>query len=284
MMKSISFLILLISGVLLGQKPTISLRTEVLNTFVPLNDSILISKTEVSFGEYTSYLAHIQRDSSESYYNAQLPDSTALADISKANHYYKAPYFMGYLNHPIYNVFPVVGISYQQAIKFCEWKTAQFHQQNKKKAYQNLVFRLPSPEEWNAALGNQQLYWRKQKKKGLKMKDIPQFDPARKRRKVERIFFNVSDIELFLVNKSVMQREKTLVTEGPQAQPSPTSCEVENELGLQHLIGNVSEMTNVEGQAKGLNYSLDYKVDLRNHVVSYTSAQAWLGVRLVASW
>jgi formylglycine-generating enzyme required for sulfatase activity len=63
-----------------------------------------------------------------------------------------------YLNHPRFNYFPMVNISYSVAAKFCKWRTlvvkilyASHNKRERKKMYDNLVYRLPTFEELELA-------------------------------------------------------------------------------------------------------------------------------------
>ena len=49
----------------------------------------------------------------------------ALPDVSvwREDLAYNEPYLQNYFTHPAYNEYPVVGITWEQAVDFCQWRT-----------------------------------------------------------------------------------------------------------------------------------------------------------------
>lgn len=91
---------------------------------------------QVTYKEYKNYLASVKNDSSTNFYLTQLPDST----IGPAEVYKK------YITSKDYDNFPVLGISWDNAMNFCKWKTRK---ENKDSI--QFVYRLPNCSEWLAA-------------------------------------------------------------------------------------------------------------------------------------
>ncbi len=53
-----------------------------------------------------------------------------------------------------FNHYPAVNISYEAAIAYCEWLTARYNENTKRKKFKSVKFRLPTHQEWQiAALG-----------------------------------------------------------------------------------------------------------------------------------
>ena len=94
-----------------------------------------ISK-QVTFREYKEYLAAIRKDSSDQYYRSQLPDSSIA----------KRADWETYISDEIYNDYPVLGVSWDNAMNYCRWKTLK---DNKKDIL--FLYRLPHCSEWLAA-------------------------------------------------------------------------------------------------------------------------------------
>ena len=90
----------------------------------------------ITLGQYKEYLTAIKKDSSELYYQAQLPDPKMLSkeDYSK------------YLSDRSFEKFPVAGVSWDAAMNYCKWRTLR----------QNIgplefIYRLPKISEWLSA-------------------------------------------------------------------------------------------------------------------------------------
>lgn len=66
---------------------------------------------------------------------------------------FNEPMNRNYFWHPKFKQHPVVGITWEQAVQYCAWKTAQLNQLLEKTPYR-ITVRLPNSSEWEyAALG-----------------------------------------------------------------------------------------------------------------------------------
>lgn len=91
---------------------------------------------QVTLKEYKDYLNAVKKDSSETFYRSQLPDtSIGSADVRAK-----------YLNDKQYENFPVLGISWEDAMNYCKWKTMSTQKDSIK-----VLYRLPHCSEWLAA-------------------------------------------------------------------------------------------------------------------------------------
>jgi gliding motility-associated lipoprotein GldJ len=83
--------------------------------------SFYIDESEVRNVDYLEYLHWIKRVfvSYPEVYRKALPDTLVWRDELA----YNEPYVNNYLRHPAYGEYPVVGVSWEQAVDFCEWRT-----------------------------------------------------------------------------------------------------------------------------------------------------------------
>lgn len=71
------------------------------------------------------------------------PDT--LVWVSDFTYSFNEPLVRNYFNHVSFNHYPVVGVSYEQAKAYCDWKT------NQNPSFNRDVYRLPTEAEWEYA-------------------------------------------------------------------------------------------------------------------------------------
>lgn len=86
--------------------------------------SFYMDETEIANVHYLEYLYSVQKDSTLDFYEAALPDTSVWRNDLAFND----PYVEQYLRFPGFRMYPVVGISWTQAIDYSLWRTAVVNQ------------------------------------------------------------------------------------------------------------------------------------------------------------
>lgn len=197
--------------------------------------NLFVSKYEVSNSQWLSYLLDVkgQFGANSNEYKSALPDTTVwIPSIAST-----------YLRHPAYANYPVVGISYEQALQFCKW-----NEEKKRKNCEigsNVSCRLLKSCEWDI------------------IANIPMSKANKRNLSSNLIHAKSSEIN-----------ENTVPTTDIYAY-------IPNDKGLYNVIGNVSEMTLEKGISRGGNFSAEERNDILKVSFPYTKPEKWLGLRVV---
>lgn len=82
--------------------------------------SFYMDETEVANIHWLEYLYYVKLDSSREFYESALPDTAVWAsDLA-----YNDPYVDHYFRYPGFRYFPVVGVTWRQAVDYCAWRTS----------------------------------------------------------------------------------------------------------------------------------------------------------------
>lgn len=77
------------------------------------------------------------------------PDTTSWVNDFEFSH--NEPYMRNYFSHPSYAHHPVVGVSWEAAMGFCEWRTMYLRQSLQRNNVKIEKYRLPTEAEWEMA-------------------------------------------------------------------------------------------------------------------------------------
>jgi formylglycine-generating enzyme required for sulfatase activity len=220
---------------------------------VQITETFFADETEISNFSWNEYefWTKIKYGAYSPQHLAALPDTLVWRDTSA----YNEPYTKYYYRHPAYKNYPVVGISYEQALAFCKWRTErvkEFYSIRYKKELQ-IEYRLPGKAEWElislSALGNG-----KNKKGEMMLNCVSEPDPS-----------------------------DTLTYAGMADVTTPVYSYRKNSFGLFNAFGNVAEMVAEKGICKGGSWRHRLEECRSGKEVSYQKAEAWLGFRCVCS-
>lgn len=172
-----------------------------------------------------------------------------------------------YLRHPQYSNYPVVGISFEQANSFCSWRTSRVNEVfyvNKHKNVtfpidssivipKKVLFRLPSEEEWEYAA-----------RAG--------FDSSKyTHNNVRKTYYNTLETSSIRI---VTNNNEHFI-------PMVESALMPDRYNRYHLLGNVAEMIDYKGIAKGGSYIHSNNDSHYSKRILYSQPAYWLGFRCV---
>lgn len=225
-------------------------------TIVKINDTLYAGISEVTLYQWKQFLLESQKETSMSKAERKYfeRDSLYWKSVSKRFGGISSDYFL----NPEYSWCPVVGISYEEAVAFCDWVNLKVRSKFKN-GYQ-YTYRLPSESEWEYIVSCD-------KKAEKNKKDfIRIYNTSDK-------IIRESDLSRELNNKSYCCNNDMRLLSIYDSQ--------KNDCGLIHVKGNVSEMVQEKNISKGGSYQQTlFECDLskKQH---YSKPQLWLGFRYI---
>lgn len=233
-------------------------------TFIPpgtvqITETFYADETEIpnqAWLEYETW-TRIKYGANSPEHLATLPDTTVWRGSSLNEAYIKF-----YYRHPAYKNFPVVGISYEQALAFCKWRTnrvKEFYAIVYKKEME-LEYRLPTKEEWELLTNN-----------GL------------------NVFSNMGKTSKGYAKLNCLREPADSTNRSAEQKmmladvTAPVYSFWKNDFGLYNTIGNVAEMTSEPGVCKGGSWFHKMEECRVGKDLTYLQPASWLGFRCICT-
>lgn len=224
------------------------------------------SKCEVSNIEYKEFLMGTIEEGRADLIPEYAPNMEVWVEDTSFND----PYVKYYFSHPAFDNYPVVGVSYEAAVAFCEWKTRKFQGHvalnGSKPDESTYTFRLPTEAEWMAVargeakndawIAGGYAYPRDHKGRFLFNHRLGEGDYA------GVLGGDPKDYEGYMITAPVRSFPRT-------------------SNGVYNIAGNVSEMVSERGVAKGGNWTTLAEECTIESKQSYGTSTSWLGFRYV---
>jgi len=251
--------------------PTGVLKTEADNVQVA---GFMISATEVSNGDYMAFVDALRASGDEAALKVAMPDPKQWAQIGAG----VEPYETHYHTHPAYTNYPVVNVSREGALAYCQWLQDALAKEAGAAKYE---VRLPSRTEWwYAANGGHErapYAWGGPALRNAKGCTLANFrlvgdenvrrDPATgKAEVIEHPVVAMGSVASLVENADIT---------------APVHAYSPNDFGLYNMNGNVAEMLAEPGQAAGGSWrSPGY--DVRNaSLMTFNGPSPEVGFRVV---
>ncbi|PLX17505.1 MAG: hypothetical protein C0599_13625 [Salinivirgaceae bacterium] len=237
---------------------------------VTVDENFFIDAYEVSNLDWREYMFWTKRiyGRNSPEYKAVLPDTL----VWRRPGAYNEPYVQYYHKHPAYFNYPVVGISYDQAVAYCKWRTDRVNEkiyikENKiepndgqqfPEAPQVYKYRLPTKAEWErvAKIG----YSERTKKKMNRKKN--------KGKERHNLYGNETEEGL----DKALNNKPDITNQVDSYWP--------NAIGVYNIIGNVGEM--VQGKfVKGGGWRTKVEHAKVEIDFEYVNPKYWVGFRCV---
>lgn len=257
---------------LLAFKP--AAKSKFKNLWKPIGDKVYAHVSETSVLNYLEFLNHIKADPEA--YAKHFYDTTVWNRHHKSFNSVKVTYF----EHPAFYEYPAVGVSHESAKAYCAWLTETVNA-SELTPFKKVLYRLPTEEEWEkAAAANL-----------LDAKFPWQLPPGREimdniLNKKGKYRCNFKVVDQSYIQKDPESGKSIIVNHGINLShdgymiTAPVKSFEPNPWGLYNMAGNVSEMIDTPGIAKGGSwYSTGYYLRIKSQE-KYEKPSSSLGFRV----
>jgi formylglycine-generating enzyme required for sulfatase activity len=267
-MKKLLFILVIVTFSSFAERGiTIFEISSIKKNYVKVKEDLYVSKYEVSNVDYRNFLSDMQNANQlESYQNC-LPDTLCWEDSQHST----ALFVQYYFRYPNYDNYPVVGVSYESAMSYCSWLTENYNQ-NAKRKFRKVYFKLLTKDEWIFAAN-----------KGDTSKVYTWGSGfIQNNRKQDLCNYRHIEYKYDSATKKYQPIEKSAIEKQIERSKITTSVNsyFPNSFGIYNMCGNVAEMVEEKGIAKGGSY-IDpaYKVTISSEI-RYLKPQSDIGFRV----
>ncbi len=214
-------------------------------SLVKIKDSLYACKYELSNIEYRIFLKDIEKQGKQNLLEESKIDTINWLYATN----YCEPYVEYYFRHPAYNNYPVVNVSYEGAVNYCNWLTDKYNSTSEKK-FKKVKFRLPIEDEWiYAAKGGDSTGYPFPSTYDMDSKGI--------------YLYNFTPVSQFSIYKDKKSNEYKIINHknnvgailwNLDATPARVESYTPNNYGIYNICGNAAEMIQEKGKTKGGSY------------------------------
>jgi len=220
---------------------------------VKVGNRLYASKYEISNSQYNMFFNYLIENNNMRELEIAWPDTSQW--MQAGSEY--LPLVSVYRWYPTYAGYPALNVSYEAVLLYCEWLTEQY-MAYPARIFENIRFRLPNEQEWmNAARG------------GIANIVYPWGS--------DRV---INDEGEPLCNFWRQEREEAVESGEFAATLKPVKSYFPNGFGLYNTSGNVAEMTNRRGIAKGGNWRSSAEEVRINATQQYQGPSPFVGFRI----
>ncbi len=264
-----------------------------------VKDNLYAADAEITVRDYWSFLDYLRTNGYDDLFEIARQDLSSYDDLTAnllSNFYYTPENLQFQQKHEKHGVLkhPAIDIPYEGAKAYCEWLTVRYNAQEGRK-YKNVVFRLPTEEEWKmAALGykdfqswtfdqNTVIAHERFNKKAAASYDLMEHEvdyPWALRDWSKRTSIT-NHHNCYLAN--IGAPEEITCPAGIKGDgftlTSPVGTYFPNDIGLFDVIGNVAEMIDDEGKAMGGSWRQPAEECTLHSILEYDGSDVRVGAR-----
>ena len=243
----------------------------ILQNMARINDDLYVCKYEVSNLEYRTFLNDMEMKNPLLAKDYKI-DSMKWTEGTN----YAEPMSTYYHIHPAYNNYPVVNVSLDGARAYCEWLTDKYNSDPKRK-FKKVRFYIPTEEEWmsvaNAGNKNKMYPWANYYLRNTSGQFLCNFRHVGD----ENISYDAAKKEYTIIPEAKIAGS---LSDRGMFTTAVNAFDAIAPYGIHNMSGNVAEMVNEKGIAKGGSFNspgFDVRIESK---MNHTSPSPEIGFRV----